>query len=101
MCCDHCNLWVHLECTNLTLEQFKYLTDPDNSDEPFFCDKCVIQIPPPSTSSSSAPPLPQIPPADQEEKSEFDSTLNTSISDQSFSFHESDFELADDDNDEP
>ena len=45
ICCDSCNLWVHLECTELTKAQFSYLSE--NTSAPYFCTKCS-----PSQSSS-------------------------------------------------
>ena len=39
LCCTICDQWVHLNCTNLTLQQFQSLTD---SEKPFYCDKCFL-----------------------------------------------------------
>ena len=38
ICCSICEKWVHLDCTNLTPSQFKFLND--NGDEAFYCPKC-------------------------------------------------------------
>ena len=40
-CCDICNLWVHIKCNNITKFCYRKL---QNSQEPWYCKKCIKQI---------------------------------------------------------
>jgi hypothetical protein len=46
VCCDLCNLWVHLKCNNLDNKTYFILM---NSTETWFCSKCTNEIIPFST----------------------------------------------------
>ena len=41
ICCVICDTWVHLKCTDLTLEQFNNYCKEDN-DDPFYCSNCLF-----------------------------------------------------------
>ena len=98
ICCDNCDLWVHLDCTDLTLDQFTILSQ---TDELFFCPNCQHQSRP-SLPSLSTPPLlsPSLP---DQHPVDLNISLSdhSSINDQSFSNHSSDFEFVNDDDESP
>ena len=39
LCCNICDEWVHLKCTDLTLPGFQ---DLNSSDKPFYCNNCLF-----------------------------------------------------------
>ena len=41
VCCDICNLWVHIKCNNITKFCYRKL---QNSQDPWYCKKCIKQI---------------------------------------------------------
>ena len=41
ICCDICNLWVHLKCTNLTLCDFNPFVI---TNELFYCQICISSV---------------------------------------------------------
>ena len=41
VCCDICNLWVHIKCNNITKFCYRKL---QNSHNPWYCKKCIKQI---------------------------------------------------------
>ena len=41
VCCDSCNLWVHIKCNNLTTFCYRKL---QTSQEPWYCKSCIKQI---------------------------------------------------------
>ena len=42
ICCDICNIWVHLKCSGLSKVEFKTLSQ-GNRDEPWFCKTCICE----------------------------------------------------------
>ena len=42
ICCTLCDEWVHLNCTDLTLEQFNHYTSPDNLKDAYYCVNCMF-----------------------------------------------------------
>ena len=59
ICCDSCNLWVHIKCTSLSQAQFYFLS---NSDEPYYCVNCPPNnIPTQALVAQPIDPLPQPP----------------------------------------
>ena len=40
--CVLCDEWVHLKCTDLTLEQFHIYTSPEHIDKPYYCVNCLF-----------------------------------------------------------
>ena len=45
VCCDICNLWVHIKCNNMTKLCYRKL---QQSHEPWDCQKCIKQVLPSS-----------------------------------------------------
>ena len=43
VCCDICNLWVHIKCNNITKYCYRKL---QNDKEPCYCKKCIKNIVP-------------------------------------------------------
>ena len=98
ICCDACDLWVHLKCTNLSYDQFKILGD---SDRPFYCYNCESNEQansnlnnhpvPPNPTSSHLPP--STTPSQNQPSIFLSSVVNqinqsaSTISDQSFSYN--------------
>ena len=41
ICCSVCDEWVHLNCTDLTLEQFYSYTSSENLSKPYYCTNCL------------------------------------------------------------
>ena len=41
LCCDNCDKWTHLYCTNITMKRFNFLS---TSDATFFCHSCLQKI---------------------------------------------------------
>ena len=41
ICCNICDEWVHLKCTDLSLEQFHALVSPDHTGTPYYCTNCL------------------------------------------------------------
>ena len=50
VCCDSCNLWVHIKCNNLTKFCYRKL---QTCHEPWYCKNCIKQILPFSELSES------------------------------------------------
>ena len=50
VCCDSCNLWVHIKCNNLTKFCCRKM---QTSQEPWYCKNCIKQILPFSEFSDS------------------------------------------------
>ena len=50
VCCDGCNLWVHIRCNNLTKFCYRKM---QTSQEPWYCKNCIKQILPFSELSDS------------------------------------------------
>ena len=50
VCCDGCNLWVHIRCNNLTKFCYRKM---QTSQEPWYCKNCIKQILPFSKLSDS------------------------------------------------
>ena len=50
VCCDSCNLWVHIKCNNLTKFCYRKL---QTCHEPWYCKNCIKQILPFSKLSES------------------------------------------------
>jgi len=43
MCCDHCDMWIHVSCDQyFTEEQYHYLVENPSSD-PWFCSVCTAR----------------------------------------------------------
>ena len=81
ICCDHCNKWVHLKCTNLTSSEFDYYS---SSNINFFCDLCVNTVnsdlgPDIHASSSSAQNSISFSPITNESSTDTESDLNFSV----------------------
>ena len=43
ICCDICNLWVHIKCNNITKYCYRKL---QSDKEPWYCKKCIRNIVP-------------------------------------------------------
>lgn len=41
ICCDECDGWLHLSCSQLTFKQFSTLSSTDN---PFYCPACCLKM---------------------------------------------------------
>ena len=41
VCCENCNLWVHIKCNNITKFCYRKL---QQSHEPRYCQKCLKQV---------------------------------------------------------
>ena len=41
VCCDICNLWVHIKCNNIRKFCYRKL---QNSQDPWYCKTCIKQI---------------------------------------------------------
>ena len=42
LCCNICDEWVHLKCTDLTLNDFNFLSSPENFEKPYYCNLCLF-----------------------------------------------------------
>ena len=40
--CETCNLWVHLNCSDLTASQFDFYAESNDSDFPYKCPSCTL-----------------------------------------------------------
>ena len=52
ICCFLCDEWVHQQCSDLTLNQFKTFCSPENANDRYYCQNCLLK--------RSSPSQPQI-----------------------------------------
>ena len=41
ICCNLCDEWTHVKCSNLSIDAFRKYCLPENSEIPFWCDNCL------------------------------------------------------------